>query len=159
MDYFKGDIFKFSNVTNAMNTGVVCSAHNDGAYVLAIMLTDRGMDAESTVQVNTKDGVKYANCGMVRFVRKDEADEFLKVATESEMDEIDKALAYVLGIETKTEEDHKKPQGSQMQHCAPKDSGEEERKLFATELIRFETEANIYKELYLNLLEKVSEGN
>lgn len=105
MEYSRGDIYEYEMVNRAeTKKALVVSADfraND-YYLNIIILTD---EPKGNINVPIVcGGMMYADCGMVSFATKDRFGRFVRTARAEEMAQIDEGIAKCLGIEQKVVE-------------------------------------------------------
>jgi hypothetical protein len=147
MEFKRGDICYYETHSGHFKVALVVSAEyrSDNYYQSIIVLTDEPK-TEDSVPVVCK-GMMYADCGMVSFAQADRLSEYIRTASTYEMAQVDECMAKNLGIERKTVK-------------VPKDNvAVVESKLelaeVSEELTKAQAEANIYKDLYKQLLAKM----
>lgn len=148
MAFNRGEIFEYEMVNrNEVKKALVVSAdfRRNERHISIIVLND-----EPKGQVNVPivcQGKMYADCGMVSFATNDRLGDFIRKATETEMAQIDEGIAKCLGIEQKTVVETIKKEVPVPAPTVPKSVFEE--------LAITKAEANIYKNLYEQLLAKM----
>lgn len=96
----------------------------------------------------------YAECDMVNFCTNERFGNYLRSATDDEMEQVDKALCTALGIEQKTITETVE---KVVEVPAPVVTAEQEIPVecFFEELTTAKAEANVYKNLYEQLLARM----
>lgn len=161
MGFKRGEIFEYEmkdRSENAIALVVSADFRANDRFLSVIVLKD---EPKGKVNVPIRcNAMMYADCGMVAFADSDRMLNFIRVATEEEMQQIDEGIAKCLGIEQQVSivEAEAVPE-------TPKKAGFEEFKeiyLKTSEKVQqmediatAKAEANVYKNLYEQLLEKV----
>lgn len=155
MEFNRGEIFEYEQVGRGdIRKALIISAdfRAKDRFLNAILLTEEPK-GDHNVQV-VCEGMMYADCGMVSFVSNDRLGNFIRTATEAEMRQIDEGIAKCLGIERKTVEVPVEKivevPAQNSAHYPP-----EKHLMLAERLASAKTQADIYKNLYEQLLEKV----
>ena len=155
---FRGDIFETIKPDGTAGTPCVIVSSNEinenSDIIMAVYLKDSVKKERNTnVTVNAKTQ-KIAECGKVYGLHKSKIGEYIKCCNEKEMREIDKALALALGL------DGAEPAaGSETEQADETKSflfNEEktEAELKNETQIRLETERDLYKSLYEDMLDR-----
>ena len=161
MEYNRGEIFEYemANRFETKKALVVSADFRAGErYLSIIVLID-----EPKGQVNVPivcEGMMYADCGMVSFATNDRLGNFIRKATDAEMSQIDEGIAKCLGIKQKTVEITKEvpviPVVGKTEMTANGITTEHSLAVeVVEELVAAKAEANVYKNLYEQLLEKM----
>lgn len=161
MEFNRGEIFEYSTNNGESKKALVLSAdfRKESRYISILVLQDepKGM---VNVPIRTAGGIMYADCGLVSFCTNERLGDYLRVATDEEMQQIDESVARCLGIEQKTAEIIKEvpvlPMESKTVISA--DAIKTEQKLAVEaveELAAAKAEANVYKNLYEQLLARM----
>lgn len=161
MGFRRGEIFEYEmkdRSENAIALVVSADFRANDRFLSVIVLKD---EPKGKVNVPIRcNAMMYADCGMVAFADSDRMLNFIRIATEEEMQQIDEGIAKCLGIEQQVSivESEAVPE-------TPKKTGFEEFKeiyLKTSEKVQqmediatAKAEANVYKNLYEQLLEKV----
>lgn len=150
MEFNRGEIFEYSTNNGESKKALVLSAdfRKESRYISILVLQDepKGM---VNVPIRTAGGIMYADCGLVSFCTNERLGDYLRVATEEEMQQIDESVARCLGIEQKTVEVTPPPMTLL---SAEEDANAE---FFSEELATAKAEAKIFKDLYEKLLAKM----
>lgn len=161
MEYNRGEIFEYSTNNYDRKKAVILSAdfRKESRFISILVLQDepKGM---VNVPVKTSSGIMYADCGLVSFCTNERLGDFLRITTEEEMQQIDEGIAKCLGIEQKTVEITKEvpvfPMESTLAMNAHTLTLENKPAVEAVEeLATAKAEANVYKNLYEQLLAKM----
>jgi len=151
MEFKRGEIFEYEQLGRGeIRKALIVSAdfRSKDRYLNAILLTE---EPKGNINVPIVcEGMMYADCGMVSFVSNDRLDNFIRRATDAEMQEIEKDIAKCLGIELKMHSDELLVESTPLLPAQ-----ESTVEFFSEELAELKTEAKIYKNLYENLLAKV----
>jgi len=157
MEYKRGEIYEYEMVNRAeTKEALVVSAdfRAGNRYLNIIVLTD-----EPKGEINVPivcGGMMYADCGMVSFATNDRFGEFVRTARAEEMAQIDEGIAKCLGIEQKVVEKVVEvptiPVEALMEVTPDGFRCDIEA---AEELAAAKAEANVYKNLYEQLLAKM----
>lgn len=158
MEFKRGEIFEYSTNNYEKRKALILSAdfRKEIRYISIVLLQD---DAKGVINVpiKTVGGTMYADCGLVSFCTNDRLGNFLKAATDDEMAKIDEGVAKCLGIEQKTVENIVEvptvktlelPAGVKYERVVEVADNTEE-------LAAAKAEANVYKNLYEQLLAKM----
>jgi len=142
----RGEIFEYEMRDRGdVKMALVVSADfraND-RYINIIMLNENPV-GEVTVPIVCR-GQMYADCGMVSYAHTDRMLDFVRKATDEEMAKIDAGIMECLGLERRELPELKEIALMPMP----------EAKVDSEELATVRAEANIYKDLYEKLLEKM----
>lgn len=153
MEYKRGEIFEYE-MTSGRETkmALVVSAdfRKNDRYINVILLTDEPK-GQVNVPIVAGGGMMYADCGMVSFASNDRLGNYRRCATKAEMEKIDEGIAKCLGIESKTVE---VPEAKAVEHPMPAAPVAQYADTFE-ELATARIEANVYKNLYEQLLAKM----
>lgn len=152
MEFKRGEIFEYEQVGRGeIRKALIVSAdfRSKDRYLNAILLTE---EPKGNINVPIVcEGMMYADCGMVSFVSNDRLENFIRRATDTEMQEVEKGIAKCLGIELKMHSEQFK-ENTELTLYVPRESKAE---AFSEELTEAKAEAKIYKNLYEKLLAKV----
>lgn len=163
MEFNRGEIFEYkTNNGYEIKKALVVSAdfRAGGRYLSIIVLID---EPKGVINVPIVcEGMMYADCGMVSFATNDRLGNFIRKATEAEMAQIDEGIAKCLGIEPKVVEVEKIvevptiPVESTIEMTADGVHAESKLAIEAVEeLAAAKAEANVYKNLYEQLLARM----
>lgn len=165
MEYNRGEIFEYSTNNYDRKKAVILSAdfRKESRFISILVLQDepKGM---VNVPVKTASGIMYADCGLVSFCTNERLGDFLRITTEEEMQQIDEGIAKCLGIEQKTVEVEKiveVPVKKQEQRTEFEEFKEiylkasETVQQMLSDIVTAKAEANVYKNLYEQLLAKM----
>lgn len=152
MEYKRGEIFEYENGVGNIKKALVVSAdfRATGRYISIIVLSEE-MKGENMVPV-VCGGQMYADCGMVSFSTNERLGRYLRSASDAEMAQVDEGIARCLGLEQKIVEVPTIPVESLIEvtpdgfHCDIE---------AVEELATVRAEANVYKNLYEQLLAKM----
>ena len=152
MEFNRGEIFSYTMNGGDRRKALVISAdfRAKDRYISIIVLTEE--PKPNSVPITTLTGIMYADCGMVSFATNDRLGNFLQSVNETEMKDLEEGIMYCLGIEREekvVEVPAKAETGIVMYEAIT-----ENAKLLES-LATAKAEANVYKELYNNLLAKV----
>ena len=154
MEYKRGEIFEYIVNGYEKRKALVVSANfrSTSRYISVIVLADE-IKGENMVPV-VCGGQMYADCGMVCFCTNERLGNYLRSASAMEMEQVDEGIARCLGIEQKTITETVE---KVVEVPAPVATAEQETpvEFFFEELIQAKAEANVYKNLYEQLLAKV----
>lgn len=155
MEFNRGEIFEYNTNNGESKKALVLSAdfRKESRYISILVLQDepKGM---VNVPIRTAGGIMYADCGLVSFCSNDRLGDYLRVATDEEMQQIDESVARCLGIESKTVEVEKIVEVTPPPMILP-EANEGTVEIFSEELATAKAEAKIFKDLYEKLLEKM----
>jgi hypothetical protein len=161
MEYNRGEIFEYSTNNYDKKKAVILSAdfRKESRFISILVLQDEAKGAVN-VPVKTASGIMYADCGLVSFCTNERLGDFLRITTEEEMQQIDEGIAKCLGIEQKTVEITKEvpvfPMESTLAMKAHTLTLENKPAVEAVEeFAAAKAEANVYKNLYEQLLAKM----
>lgn len=149
----RGEIFEYEMRDRGdVKMALVVSAdfRASDRYISVIVLNENPV-GEVTVPIVCR-GKMYADCGMVSFAHTDRILEFVRKATDEEMAQIDAGIMECLGLN-----DISIPTVSVAEAMKPMLVKEAEPKveIFSEELATAKAEANVYKDLYEKLLDKM----
>lgn len=151
MEFKRGEIFEYEQAGRGeIRKALIVSAdfRSKDRWLNAILLTE---EPKGNINVPIVcEGMMYADCGMVSFVSNDRLDNFIRRATDAEMQEIEKGIAKCLGIELKMHSDELLAETTPILPAQ-----ESTVEFFSEELTEAKAEAKIYKNLYEKLLAKV----
>lgn len=157
MEYNRGEIFEYSTNNYDKKKALILSAdfRKESRFISILVLQDEPKGAVN-VPIRTAGGIMYADCGLVSFCSNDRLGDFLRITTEEEMQQVDEGIAKCLGIEQKTVEVPVLPVESKMEMKADTLTIENKLAVEAVEeLAAAKAEANVYKNLYEQLLAKM----
>lgn len=164
MEFNRGEIFEYETFKNENRKALIVSADSrkNNEIQSVILLIDEPKTDKAIPVVC--EGMMYAECDLISFVRSDRLINFIRVAREEEMAKVDAGIAQALGIEQeKTEiviEKRSEPVEFTIEKNKPVifDPKPASVEVFSEELIKAQTEAETYKNLYDQLLSKVLNG-
>lgn len=148
---YRGDLFEYEMLDrDETKIAVVVSADyraND-EFLNVIVLTNKPLGSVNC-QITTPYGIMYADCGMTSFAKHERLGKYLKTISDSELTELSECLVKTLGLSDymQVSEDVKEKVVEKIVEVPSNDSD-------SSELIKAQTEAKIYKDLYENLLSK-----
>ena len=140
----RGDTFATGSEMQSGRPGIIVSNDTANAHspcVEVVYLTSqekKPMPTHVTVKCKV---LSTALCEGVYTVSKDRLGDFIRSASEDEMEQIDKALLVTLGLENMSDPES--------------EDEEEEPEVDQSEIISLSTERDLYKQLYEQLLDKV----
>ena len=143
MEFKRGEIFECVQSRGDIRKALIVSAdfRSRDKFLNTIFLTE---EPKGNINVPIVCG------GMVSFVSNDRLENFIRRATDAEMQEIEKGIAKCLGIELKMHS------VEPLAEVTPLLQAQESTvEFFSEELAELKTEAKIYKNLYEKLLAKV----
>lgn len=166
MEMKRGDIYMTQRPGKEPELYLNISAEGrTGMFASLLMLTDRD-DLKYGAAINCR-GMKYVGCDLVMYMKKEYLTDFVKCATADEMAEVDIMLAKALGLPETGNEGLCEEMSRQLDVAKKtidylKDELKEaEKKIPAfpveieKELLRAETQRDLYKELYEQMCEKM----
>lgn len=145
---YKGDVFTVETNAEGEQMAVVISTdevNDTNGSVVAVYLNEKpnqGREAEVTVSAS---GLRTANCTKIYTLNKSRLTEYVKTLTDSELSGMEDALAYTFGLPCAREEKECAEEPGQVPVQAAGDTAER---------IRLETERDMYKKLYEDMLER-----
>lgn len=145
---YKGDVFTVETNAEGEQMAVVISTdevNDTNGSVVAVYLNEKpnqGREAEVTVSAR---GLRTANCTKIYTLNKSRLTEYVKTLTDSELSGMEDALAYTFGLPCAREEKECAEEPGQVPVQAAGDTAER---------IRLETERDMYKKLYEDMLER-----
>lgn len=170
MEFKRGEIFEYEQVNRVENrlALVVSADFRAGDRYISIILLTEEPKGQINVPIRMVGGIMYADCGMVSVAVNDRLFDFKKTATDAEMAQVDEGIAKCLGLEQKMVEKvvevpvekivevQKLPVTSQ---CSFTEEGFHSESMIdvekVEELAAAKAEANVYKNLYEQLLAKM----
>jgi len=163
MDIFRGDIFYIRKPTGTGNTGkqpvvvVTNDTVNRGQFIGVVYLSLKKQSEHPWQTEIVCGGIATADCAFVQSVSRERFEQFARQCTDEEMRRIDDALIEGLGIVRK--EVFVECSGTPDLDPAPvesplQDQGETAR--IQESILLLETERDLYKKLYEDLIEKIT---
>lgn len=166
-DFRKGEIYEVETL-HGYRKALILSAEDreDNRYVNIIVMNENQMfDNEIPIVCR---GIMFASCEKISLTHRDKIGNFIKIATDDEMAQIDAGIARSLGIEPKTEYITKEIQAAEPESNEVKKAEDEEAGYIKLTVAEFEEmvaskteaelKAKIYKDLHEKLLDKVMQG-
>ena len=159
MEFNRGEIFEYSTSNYEKKEALIISADfRSGSRFISILVLKNEEKGVINVPIITSSGIKYADCGLVSFCSSERLGNFLRIATDAEMAQIDEGIAKCLGIEQKTVEKVVEVPVEKIVEVTPPpaDSAPNFKHMkLLEELTTVKAEANVYKNLYEQLLTKM----
>lgn len=151
MEIVRGDIYEVERPDGEEQEAIVVSSQEAceaNACVCIVFLCDVKPENKWDVEILAKT-MMTARCGRIYNVHKNRLGGYLRTANEAEMQEIDVALAQSIGIKTGV-----KREGQQIAKN-PREDAEEKTQDNMLEFVRIETERDIYKRMYEEMLDRM----
>ena len=152
MTFRRGDIFIYETKGGSLNYALIVSANFRGKdhYQNIILLSEESKE-EYCVEVSCR-GKKFAHCDNVSMAIASRFGDFVRCATEAEMEAIDEGMAKCLGIEPKIVEKEIEK--------AKTDTADALKKLakvpsVSEEVAKWKAKAEVFEGLYKEMLAKV----
>ena len=167
-EFKRGEIYEvdcFNSSINEPRYGIIVSANDreDSRYI-NVIVTSQSLKFDNEIPIVCK-GIYYDNCEKVTLLHVDKIGNFVKCASDYEMEQIDEGIARSLGIEPKTEYITKETQAAVQENTLDVEEAGTYIKLTIAEfeeMVASKTEAElkakIYKDLHEKLLDKVIQG-
>ena len=156
MSVLKGEIYEYDMQNGNTRFAIVISSNerSNDRYLSVILLTEEEKSKYS-VPVICK-GKMHCDCAAISFCYSDRLVEFIRQATDDEMKKIDEMLLKSLGINSQEKVVEKTVEVVKEVSVDGHEQYPTEADLIRAEaLAKARTEANIYKDLYENLLAKM----
>ena len=165
---FRGDIFFVDSQYNTPAPGIVVSSDTSRKSVSVVWLSQNPEEAAPTHVIVPCQGLSTAMCEKISTVNKSRFGQYIRSCTDEEMQRIDAALVYALGLDIPASDTAKDEKIRQLQgelneaglvaegllrEMADMKKNTEEKS--PEDIIKLTTERNTYKQLYEQLLEKV----
>lgn len=162
MEFNRGEIFEYETVRSEIKKALIVSADfRAKSKYLSIIILSEDVKGENMVPI-VCEGMMYADCGMVSFAANDRLSNFIRKATDAEMQQIDDGIIRCLGIEPKVVEVEKNvgiptiPVERTFEMTVDGVHAESKLAIEAVEeLATAKAEANVYKSLYEQLLARM----
>lgn len=149
MEYKRGEIFEYNANGYEGRKALIVSANfrSEGRFISVIVLQDE-IKGENMVPIVCR-GQMYADCGMVSFTTNERLGNYIRTASEREMQQIDEGICKCLGLEQKTIT-------KTVEKVVEVPTLVQDENITAA-FMQAKAEANVYKDLYEKLLAKVME--
>lgn len=154
IDVKQGDIVEYETMGGNYRIALVVSADfkNKGKFISIIALQDEEK-SDVCVPIVTRQGIMYADCGLISFTVHDKITDLTKSATGAEMERVLSMIAYCLDIKSETAAEPKI-----VEKVVEVPVKEQSPAAGLEELIQARAEAKIYKDLYEKLLTRIAGG-
>lgn len=147
--FFRGDIFKrYDKNKNEEKYYLIVSANERSGDMIQTVLPlfeTKDDKYDDTIEIKTTSGIRYANPKCIQYVNSGLLKEFVRNITMNEMEEIEKGIIDSLGLSIEPQESVVEKVVEKVVEVPVASNVELEKRL-----VEAQTEARIYKELYMN---------